>query len=135
MTRSSTVSFSSSVDAVRYGVGEGHAVEAILFLADGAFGAGAAGVDEHSDSSDVAYFELGDSAAGGGDGADDFMARHHGVDSVAPFVASHVQVRVADSAVENIDDDVVGKWLAAFEGKRSQRRGFVLCGVAFGGKR
>ena len=49
-----------------------------------------------------------DGASHCGHAAHDLMAGNHGIDRVAPLVARHVQVRVADAAVENLDIDFSG---------------------------
>ena len=73
-----------------------------------------------------------DGFAGGDDAADDLVAGDHGIDGVAPLVAGHVQVRVADSAVEDFNGDFGGTGIAAAEVVWSERRFCVECGVAFG---
>ena len=68
----------------------------------------------------------------GRDAADNLVTRHHGIDGVAPLVAGHVQVGVADAAVEDLDGDIGGAGFAAGEAERS-KRGFVSRrGIAFG---
>ena len=73
-----------------------------------------------------------DGVADGGDAADDLVAGNHGIDGVAPLVAGHVQVRVADAAVENLDGDFGRAGFAAAEGVGSKRRFGIECGITFG---
>ena len=73
-----------------------------------------------------------DGFARGGDAADDLVAGDHGIDCVAPLVAGHVQVRMADAAIEDFDDDFGGAGLAAAESVGSQRRLGIECCVTFG---
>src|SRR5690606_18821928 len=54
--------------------------------------------------------------------ANDFMARHTWVHRPPPLTACGVQVRMADTAVGDVDADVIGSWFAAFKAPRSQWR-------------
>jgi hypothetical protein len=68
----------------------------------------------------------GDRGADVDDAAHDLVAGHDGVLRDAPVVADHVQVGVADAAVEDLDGDVVGAERAALEvegRERGVRRG------------
>jgi hypothetical protein len=58
--------------------------------------------------------------------ANDLVARDHGKDRSAPFVARLVNVGMANAAIENIDQHIVGAWGAALEGKGRKRRGCRL---------
>ncbi len=121
-----------AVDAVLGGVGERGALVAEVLFAVVAGRALAAGVDDHADGGNVARLELVDGAAGGADAAHDFVAGHQRIDRLAPLVAGHVQVGVADAAVENLDDDFSGAGIAAGEVEGSERRLCIECGVTFG---
>ena len=103
-------------------VSEDREVEAILLQAAPATRAGAAGIDQAADGGEVAHLEFRDRAADLYDAADDFVAGHHRVDGVVPFVARLVQVGVADAAIEDVDDDVGGQRFAALDGKWRERR-------------
>ena len=95
-----------AVNAVLGGIGERGALVAVVLFAALAGGALAAGVDDDADGRDAAHLELADCAANGRDAADDLMAGNERIDRLAPFVADHVQIGVADAAVENIDGDL-----------------------------
>ncbi len=72
-----------------------------------------AALDDDADGRAVADLEALDVAADGGDVADDLVAGHHRVELAAPLAAHLVDVRVADAAVVDGEDDVVGVGLAA----------------------
>ncbi len=59
--------------------------------------------------------------AGGDDAANNLVAGDHGIDGVAPLVAGHVEIGVADSAVEDFNGDFGGARLATRKVVRSQR--------------
>jgi hypothetical protein len=54
------------------------------------------------------------------DPPDDLVARHDPVLRAAPVVADAVEVRVANPAVLDVDDDVVGTRAATDEGERQR---------------
>jgi hypothetical protein len=66
----------------------------------------------------------------GGDAANDLVPwyaridRPVGIDQAIPIPASGVQIGVADSAIEDLDADIVGTKITAFEGERRER-GFL----------
>ncbi|MFT3765446.1 MAG: hypothetical protein QM820_08030 [Minicystis sp.] len=113
-------------------VGPDPAVLAILLQALLAGRADAARVDQAADTGVVAGLELGHLGAHPLDAADDLVAWHHGIGGVRPLVADLMDVRVADSAVEDPDQDVVLARVAALEGEGPQRRGVVVRSIAFG---
>jgi hypothetical protein len=76
--------------------------------------ASAVGIDEAADADGVAHFPLLHLGADLEDLADDLVTRDHRKDRVAPFVA-RLDVRVADAAIEDVDEDVVRSWLAPFD--------------------
>jgi hypothetical protein len=59
---------------------------------------------------------------------DNLVTRHAGIMRVAPFVAHPVQVRVTDAAREDLELDVVWRWLAPLQRKRFQRFVGGICG-------
>ncbi len=121
-----------AIDAIFGGVGEGWAFGAeVLFTTIAGF-AVAAGVHDHADGRDVARLEFCYRFAGGGNAADDLVAGDHGIDGVAPLVAGHVQVRMADAAIKDFDHDFSGARLATAEIVRSQRRFGIECCVTLG---
>ena len=75
----------------------------------------------------VADLELLHRAARGDDAADDLVTGDHGIYGIAPFVAGHVKVRVADAAEEDFNGNFSGAGLAAREVERSERRLGILC--------
>src|SRR5258708_36646046 len=89
-----------TIDAVLGGVGERSAFNAKVLFTAIAWSAVAAGVDDHADSSELSELELFGRAPRGDHPADDFVGGGHRVDGIAPFVAHHVQVRVAIAAVK-----------------------------------
>lgn len=105
----------ATTDAVRAGVGLGHAFEAVLLQVRPARFALAAGVDHAAHTDQVADFVSGNIRTDGGDFSDDFMAGHQRVDGNAPFIAGLVDVGVAHPAVENIDRHIIGSRAATLE--------------------
>src|ERR1035437_596563 len=103
-----------------------------MFLAAMTGGALAVGVHDDADGRDVAYLEPGDGAAGGDDAAYHLVAGNHRIDRVAPLVADHVQVGVADAAVEDFDGDFRGAGFAAFKAEGSKGRLRIKRSIAFG---
>jgi len=100
---------------VRGVVGEGP-VWAELLQAGLALAAGAIGIDQAADRGEIARPEPGDSGTDPGDTAEDFMARHAGVDrrhDIVPLVTDQVQIGVADAAEQDLDLHVVFGWIAA----------------------
>ena len=91
-----------------------------------------AGVDDDADRCDVSDLKLFGRVSSSGHPADNLVSGDHGIDRVAPLVAGHVQVRMADSAVKNFNDDFSGTGLAAAESVGSQRRFGVERCITFG---
>jgi hypothetical protein len=60
----------------------------------------------------VARFELRYVLPDGGDPPNDFMSRHDGILGPTPFIADGMQVGMADTAIEDVDRDVVISRLA-----------------------
>ena len=102
----------------------------VAFLAARAL---AAAIYHAANSSGVTYLELGHLVADCGDSADDFMTGHHGVKSVAPLVARLVNIRVADAAEFDVDQDVGGAGFAMLVVPGCGIGRTVLRGIAFGG--
>jgi hypothetical protein len=63
---------------------------------------------EAADCGEVAFLEFCYFSACLYYSADDFVAGYHGVDGIVPFVAGLMQVGVAYSAIENVDDYIIG---------------------------
>ena len=55
------------------------------------------------------------------DAADDLVARDDRVGRALPLVADLVEIRMADAAVEDVEDDVVGERFAALDRERRER--------------
>ena len=121
-----------AVDAILGGVGERGALVAEMFFAAVAGSAVAAGVDDDADGGDVSELEFFGRVSDRDHSADDLVAGDHGIDRIAPLVAGHVQVRMADAAVEDFNGDFSGAGLAAAEAVGSKRRLGVERCIAFG---
>jgi hypothetical protein len=74
-----------------------------------------AGVDHAADGHEITHLVALDLVADLGDAADDLMAGDNGVLAPAPVVAGHVQVGVADAAIEDLHSDVVAAQGPALE--------------------
>src|SRR5581483_8901508 len=109
-------------------VSEAPAALAVLLVAGPARLAFAARIDETADAYGVAgaiFFHL---PADGGDAAHDLVAGDHWKYRVGPFAARLVNVRVADAAINDIDQHIAPAGLAPLDrigrqrARRSQRR-------------
>jgi hypothetical protein len=83
------------------------AVLAVLFKSLIAGQAVLATINHESDSRDVADFEFGDVIADSGDRADDLVTWNARPERIAPLVASLMDIRMADTAVKDVDLDVM----------------------------
>ena len=110
-------------------VREGDVFLAELLLVGPAGLAGAAGVHQAADARQVADLEAPNLLPRGNDRADNFMPRHTRVGGRPPLRPGRVDVGVADAAVGDLDDDVVGPRIAAVEAKGLQRLGGGKRGV------
>jgi hypothetical protein len=88
-------------------VGADHALLAELLQVVVAGAALAAAVDQAAHADDIADLEAADRIAHRADVADDFVARHAGIQGARPFRPHGVQVGVADAAVGDVDLHVV----------------------------
>src|SRR6516165_23497 len=120
-----------AVDAVLRGVGERGPLDAEVLFAAIAGRAVATRVDYDADGCNVAHLEFSLRVAGRGDAADNFVAGNHGIDCIAPFVADHVKVRMADTTEENLNGDFCGAGFTAREAEWSERRLSILSCKAF----
>ena len=73
-------------------IGETRSLFAVLLFATGTGFTGAAGIDETAYSYAIAHLPAGDGTAHTGNGTDDFMAGHHRVNRVSPFISGLVDV-------------------------------------------
>jgi hypothetical protein len=103
-----------------------------LFFAFHTGGTYTTGVYKTTDPREVADLEAGDMGADGGDPADDFVTRNHGVDGAAPFVTDLVYIGVTYATIEDIDAYVVGTWFPTLQGEGAERGFGVCCGICFG---
>ena len=71
--------------------------------------------------------ELGDFLADPDDAPDDFVSRDAGVDRVPPIVPDLMEIRMAHTAVENLDGDVLRSGIPPFESHRAERRPWTVC--------
>src|SRR6185295_4164836 len=96
-------------------IGQREARLAKLLLARAAGLAAAAGIDEAADADDMAGLPLLHMIADLGYPADDLVTGDHGKDRVVPLVLHLMKVRVANAAIENVDQHVVRTRLATLE--------------------
>ncbi len=128
------------VAAVGYGagltilavIGAGKAVLAILFQPLIAARTAAAGIHHATDADQIADPVTRDMAADGADAPDDFMAWYHRVNRIAPFVASLMQVRMADTAEQHLNLHIVVAQGARWVIERHQRRLRIMRGIGMG---
>ena len=59
------------------------------------------------------------------------MARHHRVNRLAKIIANEVEIGVANSAIKNIDQNIVRTGLAALEIEWRKERSGILRRIAF----
>jgi len=98
-----------------------------------AWGALAAGVYNDADGRELSELELFGRASHPNDPPYDLVAGNEGIDRVAPLVARHVQVGVADAAVEDVNGDFRRAGLAAGKVEGRERGVSVGRTVAFAG--
>ena len=79
-----------------------------------------AAVDETANAHEVSDLVFRYASADGGYSSDNFMARDEGILRAAPFVARGMNIRVADAAIEDVDDDIFGAGFAPFEAERGE---------------
>jgi hypothetical protein len=115
-------------------VREGVALQAVLLLAPQAGRALPAGVDHAADADAVTDGVPGDLGAGLGDDAGDFMAGDHGIGGRTPLAAHVVDVRVADTDVLDLDQDVVRADVPSLDGRGGERFGRGRRGVGGNGE-
>ena len=89
-------------------------------------GTAAAGINHDADGCVVARFEFSDTLANPRHSADNLMTGHAWVDCVVPFIATRVQVRMANTAEQYVDFDIHRTRLSPLNGERGKRR---RCGL------
>ena len=113
-------------------IGAGKAVLAILFQPLIAAWAAAAGIYHATDADQIADPVTRGMATDGANAADDFVARHHRVNRIAPFVASLMQVRMAHAAEQHLNLHIVVAQGARWVIERHQRRLRIMRGIGMG---
>jgi hypothetical protein len=87
-------------------------------------------IHDTANANQIAFLKLADRAPNGGDATNDLVSwyaridRPVGIDQAIPIPASGVQIGVANSAIKDLDADIVGTKITAFEGERRER-GFL----------
>lgn len=99
-------------------ISEGAMLFAILLFVRFTAFAFAAGIDKAADAGVVADFESFNFFANTCDATDDLVPGNHGESGIAPLAASLVDVGVANSAVSDFDQNIIGAWFATLEGER-----------------
>src|SRR5438270_11824655 len=99
-----------------------HANLAVLLEAAPTVAAMATGVHHDPNSGEITALESRDLIPHCGDAADDFVTRNYRVDRLAPLVTCHMDVRVANAAIQNVDLDIVRPELAPLSREWRQRR-------------
>jgi hypothetical protein len=80
-----------------------------------------AGIDHAANTDKVALLEARHLLADCRHAANDFVARHHGVDGISPFIADCMQIGMAHTAVKDIDLHIVRQWSAALKIQFTER--------------
>ena len=119
-----------AVAAVYSVVGRSGILLAVDFQPGAAGAALAAGVDQHADTDGLADLKVGDIGTNRRDAPDDLMARHHRVGRVAPPVPRLVNIGMTDTAVKNVNRNIVGAGIAPRKLPRRDRRCLRLGGVS-----
>jgi hypothetical protein len=99
------------------------------------FGTGVIGINQAADADGIARLEPGHRGSNFHDTTDDLVARHTWIyrgQEIVPFVASVVEVGVADTTEENLDLHVVLGSIATRNGSETQARSRAGSGVGFG---
>ena len=113
-------------------VGPGEPFVAILLEPIGAGLAVQATVDQATDADGVAEFELLHSGSHGGHASDDLVAWDARVQSVVPLVARGVEVGVTDSAVQDVNRNILVAGRTALDRERCQSCSRSGCGISQG---
>ena len=108
-----------------------HPSFAVLFIALFALRTLTTGINETSDSDEVANLEFRDLVSGLDYATDNLVARNHGVDRSAPFVAGLMDIRMADTTILDVDLNVSGLHFTPLETEWRKRFSSALCGVGF----
>ncbi|CAH0291894.1 hypothetical protein SRABI106_03534 [Rahnella aquatilis] len=79
-------------------------------------------IDHTTDTDGVAHFEARDFRANLFHASDNFMPRNHRINALMPFITRLVDVRVANTAVQNVDHNVGITRVTANKIMRRKRR-------------
>src|SRR2546428_12604571 len=85
-----------------------------------------AGIHETADSGQLTDLESLNRGSDSRHASDNFVAGDHGINRATPLVPCLMDVRVADSTVENLDQHIVRTWIAPLKAEwfESRRRTF-----------
>src|SRR4051812_43284672 len=119
-------------------ISERHPVLAKLFIAITATGTGPARIDHASYCRDIPFLEPLHGGTCFDHAADNFMPWNAWVNCVLPLIARGMQIRVADTAIENLYLHILRARFAPGNRERCQRRCCIgkavsACGEIFGG--
>jgi hypothetical protein len=101
-----------------------------LFQAGFAFRTFATGINKTPDSGQIACFEFGDVIPRLDHAADNLVTWHHRIDRTTPLVASLVNIRMADAAIQNVDLDVMWTHFAPLKAERAQWISWAISGIS-----
>src|SRR5690606_36709033 len=119
----------SADDRLGAAIGPDRALLAILLVAVMTGRAFEAGIDEAADAHKIAELVLRHLWANRAHPADNLVARHERIFRAAPFVAGRMDVAMADAAMGDVDENVVGLQVAPGDLERLQGLGGPLCGI------
>src|SRR5450631_273483 len=91
----------------------------------------AAGVDEATDAVMLTDLELRNSRADLRNHTRDLVTRNHWKGRSAPLITRLMDIGVANTAILDVDDDIVGTRIATTKGERRKRRPGLACSIAF----
>ncbi len=80
----------------------------------------AAGVDQAADPDAITNLETADLRADVRDRADDLVTWNHRIKSHAPVVMDKMQIGMTDTAIVDVNDNIVGARIAPINGERSE---------------
>ena len=88
---------------------------AVLLQTGLAGGAGAAAVYHATDARQLTHLEALDLTTDRGDPPDDLVSGNKRIGDPAPLIARRMDIRVTDAAEQNIENDILGPWVATLE--------------------
>ena len=105
--------------------------KAELFSSILAIFTGMARINHAAHCADVTCFKFGHAIAHAFHAANDFVPRHTGINGIMPFIAGLMQIRVANTAIENFDFNVGWAGFATGDVHRIHRGNRALRSVSF----